>query len=266
MSATGTLPATHVQRSDTICGACHVEFPTLLDVFTHPCDAVEAQRSYRRLVGLPAERSLPTGGTGQAVRREHQPHPKCEAHDRYLDPDGTCFDCTLEVQQANPKPAGDHKPNRYAGTCGLCGAWVEAEAGKLGPKVAGKWTVQHVEPCPAVEAQPAPVAPAAPQAATEARPAVTPGMYLVGEAIYKVQAARGTKNLYAKVLVEDGDGFRFDYEAGAIVRVRAEGVRMTVDEAKAFGQRTGTCCVCAALLTDPKSIAAGIGPICGGRV
>jgi hypothetical protein len=32
-----------------------------------------------------------------------------------------------------------------------------------------------------------------------------------------------------------------------------------------FGHRTGSCCVCGRTLTDPESIAKGIGPICEGR-
>lgn len=37
------------------------------------------------------------------------------------------------------------RPNRFAGTCRLCGAKVEAEAGVLGPREDGKVTVEHVE-------------------------------------------------------------------------------------------------------------------------
>lgn len=31
------------------------------------------------------------------------------------------------------------------------------------------------------------------------------------------------------------------------------------------GTRTGSCCICGRELTDPESVALGIGPICGGR-
>jgi hypothetical protein len=37
------------------------------------------------------------------------------------------------------------RPNRYAGKCAECGGWVEAEAGLLGGKVDGRWTVTHAE-------------------------------------------------------------------------------------------------------------------------
>jgi hypothetical protein len=37
------------------------------------------------------------------------------------------------------------------------------------------------------------------------------------------------------------------------------------DDAVALGRSTGLCCVCGAVLDDPKSIAAGIGPDCAKR-
>jgi hypothetical protein len=98
----------------------------------------------------------------------------------------------------------------------------------------------------------APAAPAAP---------ITPGMYYGadGATVYRVQAAKGTGNLYAKMLGADG----FEYVPGAIRKVAR---RMTLAEAEAYGQATGTCCVCARELTRADSIARGIGPVCASRV
>lgn len=39
------------------------------------------------------------------------------------------------------------RPNAYAGDCSSCGTRVAASAGLLGPKVNGRWTVQHTT-CP----------------------------------------------------------------------------------------------------------------------
>lgn len=90
-----------------------------------------------------------------------------------------------------------------------------------------------------------------------------PGMYITpGSIIYRVQESRQTGNLYAKRL--DIDTCSFEYEAGAMRFLRPE-FKMTLEMAKAFGVETGICCVCGALLTDPRSIAEGIGPICGKR-
>lgn len=94
---------------------------------------------------------------------------------------------------------------------------------------------------------------------------VTAGMYrdpATGD-IFKVQPGRQSGSLYAKRL--DADRNTFDYVPGAIRRVRPEW-RMTLDEARAFGQATGVCCCCGRTLTKPESIEAGIGPVCAGRV
>lgn len=87
------------------------------------------------------------------------------------------------------------------------------------------------------------------------------GMYAKEGEIYRVKRSKSSGNLYAVIL----RGSFFDYAPGAL-RTLAPEDRMTLEQAKAYGQQTGICCVCAAVLTDPKSIAAGIGPICGKRV
>ena len=103
---------------------------------------------------------------------------------------------------------------------------------------------------------------------TPNRPAVTEqGMYRLptGE-VFKVQRSRESGNVYAKALVviEHGQA-RFEYAAGAIRKLSADD-RMSVEDAKAFGLQFGVCCCCGATLTDPKSIAAGIGPVCAKRL
>lgn len=87
------------------------------------------------------------------------------------------------------------------------------------------------------------------------------GMYIDGVSIYRVKRSKTSGRLYAMRLV----GSQFVYEAGAFRTLKASN-RMTLEQAKAYGVKTGICCVCAATLTDPKSIAAGIGPVCAKRV
>jgi hypothetical protein len=99
------------------------------------------------------------------------------------------------------------------------------------------------------------------QEARAANPPTEPGMYRKDGVIYRVQAAKESGRLYAKKL----DGMSFSYASGVIFSLTADD-RMTLEEAKAVGHETGVCCVCAALLTDPKSIMAGIGPICAKKV
>lgn len=89
------------------------------------------------------------------------------------------------------------------------------------------------------------------------------GMYQVASGtIYRVQRSRESGNLYAKVLNVLGG---FDYEQGAMSKFSASD-KMTLEQAQAFGVATGLCCVCGAFLTDAKSVARGIGPVCATRV
>lgn len=113
----------------------------------------------------------------------------------------------------------------------------------------------------------------APATATLAK--VTEGMYRTPEGdIYKVQmAVHGSGKLYAKRLVELDEprvmkkGTRthdFEYVAGGLQKLTPE-MKMTREEAQAWGRLYGTCCRCGLILTDEESIAQGIGPICGDR-
>jgi len=94
---------------------------------------------------------------------------------------------------------------------------------------------------------------------------VTEGMYQDPDgAIYRVQVAKlGSGHLYAKRLVVDEEDrtASFEYIKGGLRRIKPEW-RMTVEQAAAFGKLYGICCVCGKDLTDEKSIAAGIGPVC----
>lgn len=79
------------------------------------------------------------------------------------------------------------------------------------------------------------------------------------ELVVMIARSKETGNLYGKVW----DGHSFRYQPGAL---RLAAIPMTLDEAAAFGHETGRCCCCARKLTNPDSIAAGIGPICAGRM
>lgn len=90
--------------------------------------------------------------------------------------------------------------------------------------------------------------------------AVGPGYYFVEGLIYQVVAAKSSGNLYAKVFSESG----YEYSPGAM-RLMASAQRLTLEQAAEAGVQTGRCVVCARLLTDPESVAAGIGPVCALR-
>jgi hypothetical protein len=89
------------------------------------------------------------------------------------------------------------------------------------------------------------------------------GMYRKGDEIFRVQRSLESGNLYAKKL--DVVEMKFIFASGAIRTIKSSD-KMTLDEAKAFGVETGFCCVCAKFLTDPKSVANGIGPVCAKNV
>ena len=81
--------------------------------------------------------------------------------------------------------------------------------------------------------------------------------------IFRVQTSRQSGNLYAKRLdIMDGG---FIYEPGALRNIKPSD-RLSVEQAKALGVQYGFCIVCGILLTDPKSVEQGIGPICIKRV
>lgn len=91
------------------------------------------------------------------------------------------------------------------------------------------------------------------------------GMYVSDDVMYRVYKARGGSHLLVKRL-DGGDavGWAYTYVGNAArVLPRLSGLRrLTLEEAKGWGKRTGTCCVCAAHLTDGESVDKGIGPVC----
>ncbi len=155
------------------------------------------------------------------------------------------------------------RPNAYPANCIRCSGRIAAGQGLLARTADGKWAADHPADCPpkpTVIAQPPTV-----QRVTQ------DGIYRdpADGVIYKVQIAKqGSGNLYAKRLhvtpTEDGWKGTFRYAAGAIHTLRAEW-RLSLDDARAFGALYGVCVACGADLTDEKSIANGIGPICGAK-
>lgn len=108
---------------------------------------------------------------------------------------------------------------------------------------------------------------------TAARPmyatSLEPGMYKTADGtIYKVQVAPSTGRTYAKKLIpptEFGANAEFVYAPGAMRGLLPE-QRMTLEEAKEWGCAFGTCICCGRTLTDERSIAAGIGPVCARKI
>lgn len=97
-------------------------------------------------------------------------------------------------------------------------------------------------------------------AAPAGNPATEVGIYLMGEQAYKVVRGRQNGNLYAKALQADGT---WAYAAGAIRRLTAE-MKLSAEQAAAYGRATGICVCCGAELDDAEGLGArvGIGPVC----
>lgn len=105
------------------------------------------------------------------------------------------------------------------------------------------------------------------------------GMYRLDGEIYKVQVAvHGSQHLYAKRLVIDSPAVRdangnitqpgaahYERDYSAMARLLPEH-RLTLADAKGFGDLYGVCMRCAATLTDEDSIEAGAGPVCRGKI
>ena len=134
------------------------------------------------------------------------------------------------------------------------------------------------------------------RAIPQGAPIVEAGFYLFNDEVVKVQkAVHGSGQLYAKRLVIGSTGdcaghetlsgaigdvrycdgtcqpeadrtkwTQWEYAPGLVRQLRPEH-KLTKEQAQAFGQLYGVCCICGATLTDETSIAAGIGPICGKR-
>ena len=99
----------------------------------------------------------------------------------------------------------------------------------------------------------------------------TEGFYLHEGSVYKVQrAVHGSGHLYAKRLVlerseEDRRGTWWVYAKGVVSRLH-QGLRLTQEEAAAFGKLYGICCICGTQLNNEVSIERGIGPVCAKKM
>lgn len=104
-----------------------------------------------------------------------------------------------------------------------------------------------------------------PARVVQANPVTEIGMYVKDGVAFRVK--RSTQGrLYASRYNPLGltKSERFVFEGGAIFRLSADN-RMTLAEAQQAGHEFGICCACGAELTDPESIALGIGPVCATR-
>lgn len=171
---------------------------------------------------------------------------------------GECPEAPETASEEAPAPeaapaAPQHQANRYGGKCRHCSVWVEAEKGER-LRVGGDWATQHTGgQCPAAEEPPA-------------EPVAEEGLYRHDGTLYRVQEGTSGR-LYARRIVrpEEGGRLRFERAPRMVLRISAT-ERLSVEEAAVIGREWETCLQCGVELTDPKSIARGIGPDCAKRV
>ena len=155
--------------------------------------------------------------------------------------------------------------NRYPGKCGQCSGWVEAGAGTCA-RVGGRFVVSHTGPCPA----PRP-----------ARVKAEPGAYRKDGRIYVVRERKFRDSpepvRYAREVVavsettsdrlaEDGSKARYEEAPDrGMVWELTEADALPLADFQALCQSYGSCIACGTTLRKAESIAAKIGPVCGGR-
>lgn len=93
-----------------------------------------------------------------------------------------------------------------------------------------------------------------------------PGYYVTEDnAIFVVVWNRSKTNTYAKRLVFGESRAKWTYAPGASAAL-AGSVALTAEKAAELGHLHGVCVVCARRLTVPKSVQAGIGPVCARKL
>lgn len=140
---------------------------------------------------------------------------------------------------------------------------LKQEATGLSKAAASKW-IDSLKHLPKKAAQPR-------SNGSTAGPEPDAGMYRLGDGtIVRVYLGQKSGRMLAKKLCGYGSGdeghWRYEYMGAASRFVSADTARLPLEEAKAFGRMTGTCCVCARRLDVPESVEAGIGPVCSGRL
>jgi hypothetical protein len=126
----------------------------------------------------------------------------------------------------------------------------------------GSLTIKQIE---AVEAS---MAKAKASAPASVNPVTEIGMYRNADGVvYRVKYNKDKSGMYAMRFVPEGTtkSERIVFERGAFYRLTAS-MRMTVAECAELGLLYSMCVICGADLTDPKSVARGMGSTCAGKV
>jgi hypothetical protein len=179
--------------------------------------------------------------------------------------------------QSGSVAVADYRPNKFPGTCVICGARVDEMAGRVDKTASGNWNVSHLDgQHPARPSTPdaKPVAPVQVLKAAARWSSIQSGYYAVPSltgnndldffAVIKPDSGKWAGYVFVKRVI----GGRADSPVRGSTRVNALNAILEAgpDKAQAlFGQTLGRCGVCNRHLTDEISRAAGIGPVCRGK-
>lgn len=95
------------------------------------------------------------------------------------------------------------------------------------------------------------------------------GYYVYGDTFVCVKWNRAKTGQYATVWDTESQSWEYDGSQSRklMVDVKAGKLsKVTPEDAKRFGDLYGVCMKCSRTLTDPESIANGIGPVCAGKM
>lgn len=276
------------------CGACGQEFPTLAQVFSHPCPGLPTYLRGYRPVTTPADNIDPperhdgpaTGTTSRPERTNRYPG-KCircggqvAAEAGLLVKDnsatrgsawgvehrhGQCPAAPDHVPETTPAPAAGGRPMTPAQEKFLRDLLAERQ-----PDADADGVVAVVNDMPnpaagasamidALKATPRPARPA-PQAPTSGYEPARGDVHVVDGTYYRVHIAQQTRRPYAC----RWDGAGWTYDRGAM-RLLSETTRATAEQAAAFGHMTGGCVFCSRAIDTPESTAVGYGPVCAAK-
>jgi hypothetical protein len=98
------------------------------------------------------------------------------------------------------------------------------------------------------------------QTPERAEPTIKEGVYYFkGLYVKVVRAIHGSRKLYGKVF--DPESKIWKYSPGILVSLQSCH-KLSLDEARKFGELYGRCVICGRTLTDDESIEAGMGIVC----
>ncbi len=87
-----------------------------------------------------------------------------------------------------------------------------------------------------------------------------PGFYVVDGIFYRVQFNRDETRVYGKMYRNEEK--HWEYSGRKYFGLLTADNKVTVEDAAKFGHAHGVCLMCGRTLTDPASVAQGIGPVC----